>query len=166
MAIINDLKLLLLALWLGAAILFSAVVAPSAFSVLKTFHLSNSSEIAGNIVNRVLSVINTSGFIVSLLLLLLIVFTIKRGSGQWLLFVEIISLAVVAITTAIGQWVIAAKMHALRATMDLFIDQIPADDLRRVAFNSLHGYSVAVLAIAMIAALVAFLAAAHRARLD
>jgi hypothetical protein len=164
-AIINDIRLLLLALWLGAAMLFGAVVAPSAFAVLKTFHLSNSSEIAGNIVNRVLSVINTSGFIVSLLLLLS-VFTIKRGSGQRLLFVEITSLAVVAITTGIGQWVIAAKMHALRAALALSIDQIAADDSRRVAFNSLHGYSVAVLAIAMIAALVAFLAAAHRARLD
>ena len=165
MAIINDIRLLLVALWLGAAMFFSAVVAPSAFSVLRTFHLSNSGEIAGNIVNRALSVINTSGFIVSLLLLLT-VFTIKRGSGQRLLFVEIISLTGVAVTTGIGQWVVAAKMHALRAAMVLSIDQIAADDSRRVAFNSLHGYSVAALAIGMIAALAAFVAAAQRARLD
>jgi hypothetical protein len=100
------------------------------------------------------------------LLLLLTVFTIKRGSGQRLLFVEIISLTGVAVTTGIGQWVVAAKMHALRAAMVLSIDQIAADDSRRVAFNSLHGYSVAALAIGMIAALAAFVAAAQRARLD
>jgi hypothetical protein len=162
---IKDIRLFLLSLWLGAAIFFSAVVAPSAFSVLRTFHLSNSSEIAGNIVNRALSVLNTSGFIVSLLLLLT-VFTIKRGAGQRLLFVEIISLAIVATTTGIGQWVVAVKMQALRAAMALSIDQIPADDSRRVAFNTLHGYSVAALAIAMIASLVACLAATHRARLS
>jgi uncharacterized protein DUF4149 len=162
---IKDIRLFLLSLWLGAAIFFSAVVAPSAFSVLRTFHLANSSEIAGDIVNRALSVLNTSGFIVSLLLLLT-VFAIKKGSGQRLLFVEVISLAIVAITTGIGQWVVAVKMHALRAAMAVSIDQIPADDARRVAFNSLHGYSVAALAIAMIAALVAFLAATRRARLN
>ncbi len=162
---IKDIRLFLLSLWLGAAVFFGAVVAPSAFSVLRTFHLSNSSEIAGHIVSRALSVLNTSGFMVSLLLLLT-VFTIKRGSGQRLLLVEIISLAIVAITTGAGQWVVAVKMQALRAAMALSIDQIPADDSRRVAFNSLHGYSVAALAIAMIAALVAFLVAAHRARLN
>jgi hypothetical protein len=51
-AIVNDIRLLLVGLWLGAAMFFSAVVAPSAFSVLRTVHLSNSGEIAGNIVNR------------------------------------------------------------------------------------------------------------------
>ena len=162
---IKDIRLFLLSLWLGAAIFFSAVVAPSAFSVLRTFRLSNSSEIAGNIVSRALSVLNTSGFIVSLLLLLT-VFTIKRGSGQRSLLVEIISLAIVATTTGIGQWVVAEKMRALRAAMVLSIDQIAAGDSRRVAFNSLHKYSVAALAVAMIAALVAFLAAARRARLN
>jgi hypothetical protein len=50
--------------------------------------------------------------------------------------------------------------------MVLSIDQIAADDSRRVAFHRLHGYSVAALAIGMIAALAAFLAAAQRARLD
>src|SRR5438477_369515 len=86
--------------WMGE------VGAARAFSVLRTFHLSSSGEIAVNIVSRALSVINTSGFIVSLLLLLT-VFTIKRSSGHRLLFVEIISLAGVAISTGIGQWVVA-----------------------------------------------------------
>jgi hypothetical protein len=39
--------------------------------------------------------------------------------------------------------------------MLLPIDQLTPDDARRVAFNSLHGYSVIVLSLAMIAALVA-----------
>jgi hypothetical protein len=46
-------------------------------------------------------------------------------------------------------------MRALKATMLLPIDQLTPDDARRVAFNSLHGYSVIVLSLAMIAALVA-----------
>lgn len=120
------------------------------------FHLTNSGEIAGAIVNRALSVVNTSGFIVSLLLLLT-AFALRRGYGQRSFLLEVVSLAVVATTTGIGQWVIAAKMRALRAAMALPIDQLPVDDSRRVVFNSLHGYSVAALAIAMVAAALAIL---------
>jgi hypothetical protein len=39
--------------------------------------------------------------------------------------------------------------------MALPIDQIAVDDPRRVAFNSLHGYSVNAFGLAMIAALLA-----------
>lgn len=44
------------------------------------------------------------------------------------------------------------------------IDQVDPDDPRRIAFSNLHTYSVIVLGIAMIAALVAFMRGAHRAR--
>jgi len=47
-----------------------------------------------------------------------------------------------AITTGVGEWVIAAKMRGLRAAMQPSIDQIPAADPSRVAFAALHGYSV------------------------
>jgi hypothetical protein len=48
--------------------------------------------------------------------------------------------------------------------MVLPIDQIAADDPRRVAFNSLHGYSVNALSVAMIAALVAMVLMARSLR--
>jgi hypothetical protein len=62
---------------------------------------------------------------------------------------------VVAISTALGQWVIAAKMRGLRAAMQGHIDLVPLSDPHRIAFAVLHGYSVAALSVAMIAALVA-----------
>jgi hypothetical protein len=45
---------------------------------------------------------------------------------------------------------------AIRAALQTPIDQIAADDPRRVAFDSLHGYSVALMGVAIVAALVAF----------
>jgi hypothetical protein len=60
--------------------------------------------------------------------------------------------------------VIAARMRAIRAALELPIDQIAADDSRRLAFNSLHGYSVNALALAMIAALVALVLMARATR--
>ena len=144
----------LLSVWLGAAVYFSAVVAPAAFSVLRSFELSNASEIAGSIVTRSLSVVNVGGFIVGVILLLTLFLT-RSGSGRISFVIEAISVSLLTIATGVGHWVIAARMLALRAAMELPIDQVPASDARRLEFNSLHGYSVNALSLAMIAALVA-----------
>jgi hypothetical protein len=149
-------RLFLLALWLGAALFFSAIVAPSAFSVLRGYQVPNAGEIAGTLVTRTLSVVNISGFIVSLFL-----FAATFVYGRYHVRNSLIlrtSLIVMAVSTSVGQWVIAAKMRALRIAMIVPIDHVPADDSRRIAFNNLHGYSVAALAVAMIAALIAFMA--------
>jgi hypothetical protein len=71
---------------------------------------------------------------------------------------------VIALATGVGHWVIAARMRGLRAAMVLPIDQISMDDSRRIAFNTLHGYSVNALGLAMIAALVALVLMARSLR--
>jgi len=132
----------------------SAVVAPAAFGVLRSFGLPNASEIAGSIVTRTLGVVNVAGFAIAVLLLLTASFRrdAQRPGG---FIIQCAALAVVLLTTAVGHWWIAAKVRALRAAMELPIDQIAAADPRRVEFNALHGYSVKALGIAMIAGLVA-----------
>lgn len=165
MTIFNNIRMLLLASWLGAAIFFSAAVAPSAFRVLRTFDVPNANEIAGTIVGRTLAIVNTSGFIVSLILLLS-AFALKESYGRRSFIFQLILLLIVAITTGVGEWVIAARMRGLRAAMGLAIDQVPVDDPNRMAFAALHGYSVATLGAAIIAALIAFFVMANRVELD
>ena len=154
---------MLLAAWFGAALFFSAVVAPAAFGVLRSYGLPNAGELAGGIVTRSLSVVNVAGFVVALLLLLTL-FLRRNSVGRGSFIAEGICLALIALATSVGHWVIAARMRAIRAALELPIDQIAADDSRRVAFNSLHGYSVNALALAMIAALVALVLMARAAR--
>jgi hypothetical protein len=155
----------LLACWFGAALFFGAVVAPAAFGVLRSFGLPNANEIAGSIVTRSLSVVNIAGFGIALLLLVTLI--VRRNvSGRVSFIVECICLAVIALATGMGHWFIAARMRALRAAMVLPIDQIAADDPRRVAFNSLHGYSVNALGLAMIAALIVMFLMVRSLRLE
>lgn len=164
MGLLNTIRLILITLWLGAAILFSAVVAPAAFGVLRSFDLPNASEIAGTIVTRTLSVINVTGFVASLLVLVsLFARHLAAGARTSALF-ERLCLGIILLTTGIGQCVIAARMRTLRVAMQVPIDQVPLDDARRVAFQSLHGYSVAALSIAMIAALLTILLLARSPR--
>lgn len=161
MAYLNNMRMSLLAAWLGAAIYFSAVVAPSAFAVLRSFSLNNAGEIAGTIVTRTLSVINVSGLLLSLLLLLTM-FILKKYWPRWSFLFQILLFVVIGVATAVGEWVIAAKMRGLRVAMQGQIDQLPLSDPNRMAFAALHGYSVMALGIAMIAALIAlFVMAKH-----
>ena len=55
---IRTLRLLLLGMWLGAAIFFGAAVAPALFGVLRGAGLANANELAGSIVTRLLGFIN------------------------------------------------------------------------------------------------------------
>jgi len=153
---VTNLRVAFIAAWLGLAIYFSAVVAPSAFGVLRSFNLANAGEIAGTIVSRALSAVNKSGLLVSLLLLISAP-AVKKYYGRWSFIFQNVLLIVVAILTAAGEWVIAARMRGLRLAMNGQIDQVPLTDPNRIAFAALHVYSVSALSIAMIAALIVIL---------
>lgn len=124
--------------------------------MLRSFQLANAGEIAGTIVSRALSVVNKSGLLLSLLLLVTTL-VVRKCYGRASFIVQNVLLIIVAISTAAGEWVIAARMRGLRAAMNGQIDQVPLTDPNRMAFAALHGYSVAALGIAMIAALVVIL---------
>jgi len=159
---LNNLRLLLLASWLGAAVFFSSTVAPGAFRVLRTFGLPNQAEIAGALVSRTLSVINFTGVIVGMLVLVT-AFALKNTLARRTFSLQVILSLIMAVASAVGGWVIAARMRELRAGFRVPIDQIPPDDANRIAFAALHGYSVIALSVAMIAALLAFFVMSKRA---
>src|ERR1700694_1505070 len=124
-----------LSLWLGAAIFFAAVVAPATFAALRSFQVANMNEIAGTIVTRALSVINVSGVLIGLLLLLLTVI-VERKNIKASFFAATFALTLMVLATAVGQWVIAARMRGLRLAMGA-IDQVSPDHPRRVALKKL-----------------------------
>ncbi|HEY0048465.1 MAG TPA: DUF4149 domain-containing protein [Pyrinomonadaceae bacterium] len=157
MALIADLRTFLIALWLGAAVFFTAAVAQSAFAVLP------SRELAGAVVNRTLAILNYSGIIIGLILLASSIVNTEK-INRVKLRVEQGLLLFLTAACAFGQFVIGARLHNLRRQIGRPVDEIAADDPLRIAFGALHGYSVAVLAFAMLAALVVYFLMARRAR--
>ena len=158
----DEIKSTLLGLWLGAALFFSAVVAPNVFAVLRGFDLANANEIAGTIVTRTLAVINISGFAIGLLSLAIVY--VGRRSGGFAFMIELVSAALLAATTGIGYWAVAARMRALRTAM-VTIDLVSPQDPRHVAFDNLHHYSVSLLGGAIVAAAILFVMSRRRVRL-
>ena len=158
--VLRTVSLLLLGVWLGAAIFFSAAVAPNVFAVLRGAELPNAATLAGSVVTRLLAIINKGGFEIGLFLLV-ISFFMTRGQKPVRRIAEMLSLAIMAIMTAVGHWVVAARMATLRAALQSSIDQFTPDP-RRIEFDSLHRYSVAMLGVAIVAALIAFVLIANR----
>lgn len=133
---------LLLAAWLGAALLVVAVVAPAAFAVLPTRTL------AGALVGRVLPALFWSGMLVGVGVAVLGSTTPARG---W----RTAAALTVAGACAAAQLVVAPRIAQLREQMGGAVDALDPADPRRVAFGRLHGLSVAWLGLAGVAALVA-----------
>lgn len=155
MKFISDIRLLLLAIWLGAAIFFIGV-AQSAFAVLPT------RELAGTVVNRTLMILNVSGLGIAIVLILTSLIVRKEANRIWL-WLERFLLLVVAAACAIGQFVIAIWLQFTKAQMGgKPIDEVAVDDPLRIQFNNLHMYSQWVLLAGMIAAFLAFFIIANR----
>jgi hypothetical protein len=132
---------LLLAAWLGAGVLFAAVVAPAAFAVLP------SRSLAGALVGRVLPVLFIAGIIVALAGLWLD----EKDAGR-LFGVRRVALVIVAASCAIAQFAVGPRIERVRQEINGPIEQLPSGDPRRAAFGRLHAASVAWLGLAMIAA--------------
>lgn len=157
MRILSDFRLLLLGLWLGAACFLSFAVAPSAFAVLP------SRESAGAIVNRTLAIVNYSGIVIGLILLASS-FIPKPNFNRVRLWLERLLLLVTTAACAFGQFFIGWRLQSLRAQIGRPMEEVALDDPLRITFNDLHGQSVTVLSVAMIAAIIAFFLIARRAR--
>jgi len=119
--------------WLGAAVFFTASVAPAAFAVLA------STTSAGALIGRVLPVLFLAGLAIGLGAALF-----ERSWRRWAGFV-------MAGACAIDQFSIGRRIHQMQA--------LPETAAGRMAFGRLHTLSVAFFGIAVIAALAIVIAA-------
>ena len=154
MKFFSDIRLLLLAIWLGASVFFIGV-AQSAFAVLPQ------RELAGAVVNRTLGILNYSGMAIAVVLILTSLVAAANVNRFWL-WVERFLLLLIAAACAVGQFVIGFWLASIRTQIGRPIDDVPIDDPLRIQFNTLHEYSVWVLFVAMAAALIAFFIIANR----
>jgi hypothetical protein len=139
------LAVLVVALWLGAALLLAGAVAPAAFAALPNRAL------AGAVVGRVLPVVFFAGIAAGALV------TVLELAGGAAPFARARVIAGLALGGACGipQFVIAPRIHRLREAIGPSVEALAADDARRLAFGRLHGMSVAWMGVGMLAAVTA-----------
>ena len=129
---------LLLAGWMGAAVLTIAVVTPGAFAVLP------SRSMAGTLVGSVLTAVFLTGLVLGVIVALL---STGRGASPGAAATALLA----ATACAVAQFGINPRIARLRLDIGGSVERLAPDDPRRVAFGLLHGYSVAGLGVAMLA---------------
>lgn len=155
MKFFSDVRLLILAIWLGASVFFIGVAA-SAFAVL-----SDNRELAGAVVNRSLAILEYGGMAIALVLILTSLVGGSNVNKFWL-WVERFLLLLLGGACAAGQFVIGFWLTSIRSQIGRPIAEVAADDPLRIQFNTVHEYSVWVLYAAMGAAIIAFFIIANR----
>jgi hypothetical protein len=157
-------ELVVLSVWLGAAVLFTAVVAPA------LFHALPSRTMAGDVVGRVLPAVLYAGAAMSFVVGLIeavaqnAILTSRWPAGAQR--PDLNDVVHFGGYGAAGQragagfliggacvWalVIGQRIDALRVSIGVPIDALPASDPRRADFGRLHAFSVALLGVAMLA---------------
>jgi len=154
MKFISDIRLLILAIWLGGAVYFIGV-AQSVFALIEQ------RDLAGAVVNRNLSILNYSGIAIAVILILTSVLGTRNASKLWV-WVERFLLLLLGAACVIGQFVIGFWLASVRSQIGRPIEEVAADDPLRIQFNMLHQYSEWVLLTGMIAALLTFFIIANR----
>jgi hypothetical protein len=127
----------LIATWIGAAILLAASVAPAAFAALP------SRTLAGDVVGKVLPVVFISGMVTGLVALALFGPATLARRSLGVLF---------AFACAIAQFQTGPAIARLRAQVGGPIDALAPNDPQRLLFGRLHAMSIGWLAVAMLAA--------------
>jgi hypothetical protein len=147
-------ELTVLLLWLGGAILFSAVVAPSLFATLPTRTL------AGAVVGRVLPAIFYSGMLVGLVT----AYLDRQAHGEWSWRSGAAGGLVILVSCAVAQLVVSPRIERVRESIGGVMENLPPGDPRRAEFGKLHAVSVGWLGIAMLFAAIVAVAAVRSLR--
>jgi len=129
--------LLSLVVWLGGLIFFAFVLAPTAFSpgLLPTRHL------AGSIVGRSLGALHYMAIVSGIVFLIASMLYSRMAAGNARpLAARHLLIVLMLLLTAVSQFAISPKMHAIRAEVGV-IDDVPPDNPLRIEFDRLHVWS-------------------------
>ena len=140
-------------MWLGAALLTAFSVAPASFAALPT------RAEAGTFVGGILRVVYVGGLIAGIAGAWI---ASARGGARRPVRIALPAAVALASTASFG---IAAKIGAMRDALGP-MDALPPDDPQRRTFGMLHGISVLVLFVAMLAALAAIVLETYAASIS
>ena len=134
--------ILVLVVWVGGIIFFSAVVAPALFCILPK------PELAATVVGASLRALHLIGVVCGAFFLVLTFLV----SLEKIRAVRALVMAMVLLT-AISQFVVMPKMQHIRDLVGGSIEALPPKDLGRAAFDRLHQFSVGLEGATLIAGL-------------
>jgi hypothetical protein len=137
MSFLRFLMLLSLVVWLGGLIFLALVEAPIVFSP----GLLPTRQMAGSIVGRSLDVLHYMAIVSGVVFLIASMVYSRMATGNARpLAARHLLIVLMLLLTAVSQFAISPKMHAIRAEVGI-IDSVAQDNPQRREFDRLHGWS-------------------------
>lgn len=143
---LQKLRLTIVSFWLGIMLMFSVGVAPAAFSVLR-----DQQRKAGDIVNLALGGTELAGIALGVVLLGLLFLSKEARDRRFRL--EAVTLGIMTAAMLVSRFVVSAKLHAMRAQFGDALQTMAATEAAKITFNQLHQYSVWLMGVTMLGAL-------------
>jgi hypothetical protein len=146
MSLVRFLMLLSLVVWVGGIAFFAFVLAPTVFHP----GILPSRQLAGAVVSRSLGILHWIGLGSGIVFMVtsIIGSQVMNGVPDFFSARNVLVCAMIALTL-ISMFAISTRMLDLRNQM-VFIDDVPHDDARRVAFNRLHVWSTRVESVVLL----------------
>lgn len=145
-SVLRYLEFLSLGTWLGSVIYMSFVVAPAAFAT------AGSRDAAGALVSVVLARLHFLGLAAGMIFLVSRAAAAKSISA--LASVAAVLVILMLLLTVVSRFWVSPRMAGLRGQMGS-VDRTPAESPLRMQFNRLHGMSVALETVVLLAGLLA-----------
>ena len=144
---------LALVMWVGGMATAAFVVAPTTFNVLQAWNPSTGRVLAGQVFGAVLGRLYLIAYIAAAVMFL--VLTVQRVLGPrpkaYGIRIGLITLMLAG--TIYIDVVVTPRIDTLQAQISGPMNQLPADDARRVEFDGLHELSTMLMGAAMVGGL-------------
>ena len=140
---------LALVLWLGGMAVAGLVVAPVTFSVLEAWNPATGRVLAGDVFGAVLARLSVIAYAAGVLMFVVLTVLRLLGPRPRSYGIRVGIIAVMLALTLYADRVAAPRIDELQSQVSGPMNQLPADDVRRVEFDRLHSLSTALIMMAI-----------------
>jgi uncharacterized membrane protein len=143
------LYVLALVLWLGGIAIAGLVVAPVTFAVLEAWNPATGRVLAGDVFGAVLERLSLIAYAAGIVMF--VVLTVQRllGPRPRSYGIRVGIIALMLALTMYADMVAAPRIDELQSQVGGPMNQLAADDARRVEFDRLHGLSTTLIVMAI-----------------
>jgi hypothetical protein len=154
MRAVRYLYILALVVWLGGMTIAGLVVAPVTFRVLQEWNPSIGRVLAGDVFGAVLSRVNLVAYAAALVMVLTLTLQRLVGPRPRSYGIRVAVIAAMVACTMYSGLVAAPRIDELQAASAGPVNELPADDMRRLEFDRLHSLSTSLAMATIIGGLV------------
>jgi uncharacterized membrane protein len=153
MLVLRYAYVLALVVWLGGIVLLGALVAPATFQVLQQADPANGRELAGQLFGTVIARFHYVAYGSAAVLLVTLALLAVLGPRPRAFAARCAIILAMLGVALYSDFVVLSGIDAIQQDVGTLVSRLPADDPRRIQFDSLHELSTELMMVDLAGAL-------------